>query len=336
MTTNRMDRGSRCLIALAAACMVWALFVPLWRIELDAPQYPEGLLLQIYPGGLGGDVEIINGLNHYIGMQTLHSEAFIEFRLLPFFIAGFGLLFLLIAIMARRRWLLVGFWAFVLFGIIAMVDFWRWEYNYGHDLDPNAAIKVPGMAYQPPLIGFKQLLNFGAYSVPDAGGWLFILAGLCLLLAVVRSGSWLKKVRLGKRIAVSAACLLVVCCSQTGPQPIVFGSDKCEHCRMTIADPRFAVEIQTKKGRYYKFDDLTCLNAYRTSHDAAAWRAIWVASFDHDHTLVPVEELFFVRANRFKGPMLGDVAAFASEAAAKNAAPDSTMMRWADLIKLLR
>jgi len=52
------------------------------------------------------------------------------------------------------------FTLFVLFGIIAMVDFWRWEYDYGHDLDPNAAIIVPGMAYQPPLIGFKQLLNF--------------------------------------------------------------------------------------------------------------------------------------------------------------------------------
>jgi len=52
-----------------------------------------------------------------------------------------------------------------------------------HDLDPNAAIKVPGMAYQPPLIGFKQLLNFGAYSIPDIGGWLFIGAGVLMVAA---------------------------------------------------------------------------------------------------------------------------------------------------------
>jgi len=66
-----------------------------------------------------------------------------------------------------------------------MIDFWKWEYDYGHDLDPAAAIKVPGMAYQPPLIGFKQLLNFGAYSIPDIGGWLFIGVGLILVFIVI-------------------------------------------------------------------------------------------------------------------------------------------------------
>ena len=73
---------------------------------------------------------------------------------------------------------------FVGFGIVAMVDFWKWEYQYGHDLNPDAAIKVPGMSYQPPLIGYKQLLNFGAYSMPDIGGWIFILAGLILVVII--------------------------------------------------------------------------------------------------------------------------------------------------------
>lgn len=82
--------------------------------------------------------------------------------------------------------------AFVLFGVVAMVDFWLWEYDYGHNLDPNAAIKVPGMAYQPPLIGFKQLLNFGAYSIPNIGGWLFVAAGVLLVIASVIE---IKKVR---------------------------------------------------------------------------------------------------------------------------------------------
>ena len=44
-----------------------------------------------------------------------------------------------------------------------MVDFYLWEYEYGHNLDPTAPIQVPGMSYQPPLIGYKMLLNFGAY-----------------------------------------------------------------------------------------------------------------------------------------------------------------------------
>lgn len=47
---------------------------------------PEGLGLSIYANKLGGDVDIINGLNHYIGMKTLHAEEFIEFTVLPYII----------------------------------------------------------------------------------------------------------------------------------------------------------------------------------------------------------------------------------------------------------
>jgi copper chaperone NosL len=68
----------------------------------------------------------------------------------------------------------------VLFIILSAIDFYRWNYEYGHNLDPHAAIIVPGMAYQPPLLGFKQLLNFGAYSIPDVGGWMLAAAGLLL------------------------------------------------------------------------------------------------------------------------------------------------------------
>ncbi len=74
------------------------------------------------------------------------------------------------------------------FGIIAMADFWKWEYNYGHNLNPDAAIIVPGMSYQPPLIGFKQLLNFGAYSIPDIGGWIFVVWGSYCCLSYVANG----------------------------------------------------------------------------------------------------------------------------------------------------
>jgi copper chaperone NosL len=182
---NNISLVSRLLLLVAAAFLVVSIFVPIWRIELDAPQYPEGLAMLIYANKLGGDVEIINGLNHYIGMQTLHAENFIEFTVLPYIIGAFALLFLLTAIIAKKKMLYVTFVSFALFGVLAMVDFWRWEYNYGHNLDPHAAIVVPGMAYQPPLIGFKQLLNFGAYSIPALGGWLFVACGAIALVLVL-------------------------------------------------------------------------------------------------------------------------------------------------------
>lgn len=149
--------------------------------------------MKIYAGKLGGDVEIINGLNHYIGMATLHAENFIEFTVLPYILGAFALLFVVAAAMAKKGMLSLSFISFLLFGILSMVDFWRWEYNYGHNLDPNAAIIVPGMSYQPPLIGYKQLLNFGAYSVPDTGGWLLLGAGLLLFAAMFYEFYYLKR-----------------------------------------------------------------------------------------------------------------------------------------------
>ena len=189
----KISKLSKLFLLISAAALVISLFVPIWRIYLDAPQYPEGLSLQIWANAIAGDVDIINGLNHYIGMKTLHTDDFIEFTILPYLIGVFALLFVIAAITRKKKLLYISFWAFLIFGVVAMADFWKWEYDYGHNLDPNAAIQVPGMAYQPPLIGFKQLLNFGAFSVPDIGGWLFVLAGVLLLVAVLTESKILKR-----------------------------------------------------------------------------------------------------------------------------------------------
>src|SRR5690554_4245526 len=165
------------MLLISGIALLAVIVLPIWRIELIAPQYPEGLELFIYSYKIDGQVDIINGLNHYIGMKVLHADDFIEFTVLPYLVGIYGLAFIVVGLIGKRRGLYILFGAFLLFGVVAMVDFWRWLYEYGHDLDPMAPIQVPGMAYQPPLIGFKQLLNFGAFSIPDIGGWIFISCG---------------------------------------------------------------------------------------------------------------------------------------------------------------
>jgi copper chaperone NosL len=166
----------------------------MWRIELNAPQYPEGLMLQLHANKIGGDVDIINGLNHYIGMATLHTENFFEFKILPYIFGAFALISLILVFINNRKTVFAFLITFVLFVILAGIDFYRWNYEYGHNLDPNAAIKVPGMAYQPPLIGYKQLLNFGAYSIPDIGGWMLAGAGVLLFVVVLKEFKFKKTV----------------------------------------------------------------------------------------------------------------------------------------------
>jgi copper chaperone NosL len=169
---------SRIWIALGSVLLIATYFLPIWRIDLWAPQYPEGLSMQIWLYKLSGQVDIINGLNHYIGMAHIKEEMFPEFKILPF-VVGFLIIFGLSTALLKNRKLLIAFAAtLVLSGIVALVDYYKWGYEYGHNLADDAAIKVPGMTYQPPLIGYKELLNFGAYSIPASGGWIFVILAL--------------------------------------------------------------------------------------------------------------------------------------------------------------
>lgn len=167
---------SRLLIALSALLMGSAYFVPLWQILMWAPQYPEGLKMEIWINNITGDVKVISALNHYIGMKHIEVEMFPEFQYMVYIVAGLIGFGLLTAISNRRImvWLFCGL--LIATGVAALVDFWLWGYDYGHNLDPTAAINIPGMTYQPPLIGTKQLLNFTAFSGPDVGGWIFLIA----------------------------------------------------------------------------------------------------------------------------------------------------------------
>ena len=137
MKNDKLKGWIRLLLIFCGLALIAVLFVPLWRIDLAAPQYPEGLMLLIYPNKLTGNVDIINGLNHYIGMKTLHTEDFVEFTVLPYFISFFAVAFILVAVISSRKLLNILFILFVSFGILAMYDFWRWEYNYGHNLNPK-------------------------------------------------------------------------------------------------------------------------------------------------------------------------------------------------------
>ncbi len=180
-----MKKTSRISVLIISLALISAYFLPIWEIELEAPQYPEGLGMNIWINKITGDLNTINGLNHYIGMKTIQPDSIKELTLMPY-ILGF-LIFSGIAVAALGRKRLLAAWVvfFMLLGIAGGVDFYLWEYDYGHDLNPEAAIKIPGMSYQPPLIGTKQLANFTAISVPDFGGYILIGAGVASLLILV-------------------------------------------------------------------------------------------------------------------------------------------------------
>ncbi len=182
-----MTRLSRLLAGTAALLLALLYVLPLWHVRLVAPQYPEGLGMHIHISSVLGatenDLTNINNLNHYIGMKRIESDAIPELAIMPWVVGALVVGGLLVAAAGKRKLLYTWTGGFLLLGVAGLVDFWRWEYDYGHNLDlEEAIIKIPGMSYQPPLIGSKQLLNFTATSWPASGG---VAAGVAFALGVV-------------------------------------------------------------------------------------------------------------------------------------------------------
>jgi copper chaperone NosL len=325
------------MAAFGSGALVAVFFLPVWRIDLFAPQYPEGLTMNIWINNLTGQVDIINGLNHYIGMKHITVGMFPEFIYLPYVVGFFMLLGMVIAISGNRKILFAYICLSVIGGALAMYDFYQWGYDYGHNLDPTAPIQVPGLSYQPPLFGHKRLLNFDAYSFPHVGGWIVIAAsGLMVAVWVI------EKLRLRKlknkpltKLALSSVLLLVLfssCSSQ--PEPFHYGQDLCHTCKMGIIDPKFGGELITTKGKLYKFDDLNCMALFIRSGKVPQSQIdkMVVINYEKEQDFMDVQKSYFLLSPALKSPMGGNTAAFASQEAAQklNTEINGKIIRWSD------
>lgn len=314
--------------------MVIAYYVPVWQILMWAPQYPEGLEMKIWLNTLTGDYKIISGLNHYIGMKHIEIEMFPEFEVMPYLLGGligFGVL----AALAGRKLGLISYVVLLIVAAVAgLTDFWLWGYDYGHNLDPTAPIIVPGMAYQPPLLGTKQLLNFTAYSGPDIGGYIILVSGL-LAIGVFVYEIRVSRKKLAPVMAAITTMLFISSCS-TSPEPIVYGSDGCHACKMTIVDKHFGAEVVTKKGKVYKFDDVRCVVGFVRSGEVEDTNVahLLVVDYANPTELIDAASAVLVRSPQIKSPMNGQVAAFSDARVAEEHLGrwDGSQLTWKNLV----
>jgi len=337
-----MSFPSRIIIALASLGLIATYFLPVWFIFLIAPQYPEGLTMNIWLNKITGQVDIINGLNHYIGMKHINADMFPEFDFLVYIVAFFILFGLIVAITGKRKLLFAFLVTTVLGGIAAMFDFYKWGYDYGHNLDPKAAIQIPGLSYQPPLLGHKTLLNFDAYSYPDSGGWVVIVCSTVLFL--VWGYEWYKNRKtsaavtspIKKTIPAAAFILAIVVVScNSKPEAFNYGKDICDDCKMTIMDPKFGGEIITKKGKLFKFDDAHCMVNFlkeKTIKENEIAKTVFI-DYQNEKNFLDVQSSYFVVSDRFNSPMNSNAAAFSSKELAQQKANENmgTIKNWEQL-----
>ena len=183
---------SRVCLLVGALAIGLSFFFPLWNIYLEAPQYQEGLQLDIYAyqlkaGNDGQDLFEINNLNHYIGMKPIKEADFVEMRWMPFALGLFILLTLRAAVFGQMGNLVDLLALFSYFGLFSLGAFYYRLYSYGHNLDPTAPMTIE--PFTPELFGKNQIANFTQWSYPQMGSYLLIL----YLVAILAAGWFSRK-----------------------------------------------------------------------------------------------------------------------------------------------
>lgn len=179
--------ASRPILALLVVPLVLSFFSPLWRISMEAPQYPNGLYMDIYAykvegGNNGQHLQEINTLNHYIGMRTLDGEAMADLDWIPFALGALCIFALRVAAIGSVSSLVD---VVVMTAYVSCFAFGRFIYTlytFGHHLKPDAPVKVPG--FMPAVLGSKQIANFTTHSWPQLGSLMLgiFATGLVVVL----------------------------------------------------------------------------------------------------------------------------------------------------------
>lgn len=171
--------------ATAAVLVAVSAFLPLWQMTMHAPQYPNGLVLTAYGTDMKGDLEEINILNHYVGINEIDPGSVVELRLFPYAMALVVGLVLAAAVAGNSRRVRIAvaamLWALPI-GMLADLQFWL--YRYGHDLNADAPVRID--PFTPRVLGSTEIVQFHTQTMVQAGFWLMVAAAL-----LVTVGPWL-------------------------------------------------------------------------------------------------------------------------------------------------
>jgi len=192
-----LNLRSRILVLISVIFLVSVFIFPLWRMQFFATFYPDGLKLYIYSYKLEGgktagrdDLREINTLNHYIGMKPLSQSDFAEFTYLPFVFGALGLLTLRAVVLGKVSTLVDLIVMYFYVGFFSILDFYNKLYTYGHNLAPDAPIKV--QPFTPPLFGKKLIAQFTVYSYPSLGTIGMFLTIVTLIIALILTSKEVK------------------------------------------------------------------------------------------------------------------------------------------------
>ncbi|MCC6320553.1 MAG: cytochrome C [Phycisphaerales bacterium] len=174
LRTRRMRYLTPTLIFMVSRVLLLvSIFFPYWHMELEAPQYPNGLFLTAYVNHLGGDVREIDGLNHYIGMRPLGEAAAFERTASVWAIIA---MFLLVegAAFVHSRWAVLLALPAISFPLGFIGDLYYWMRTFGLNLNPDAPLSSSVKPFVPTVVGDGGIGQFKTFATLGVGYWMAV------------------------------------------------------------------------------------------------------------------------------------------------------------------
>jgi hypothetical protein len=171
------------LLMLAALIIMISMFVPYWSMTMEAPQYPDGLVVNVYVNRLEGDMREIDELNHYLGMPPLDEGGQLERTISIYAITAMGLL-LIASVFIHNQWAAVLALPLLGYPFVFLADLFYILYTYGHSIDPNSALGGAIDPFTPPIFGRGVVGQFATVARPEIGLYLVVVAVITVLLGL--------------------------------------------------------------------------------------------------------------------------------------------------------
>lgn len=115
--------------------------------------------------------------------------------------------------------------------------------------------------------------------------------------------------------SVILALFLISC--EVSPQPINYGNEACEFCRMTIVDNQHASQLVNSNGKAYNFDAIECMINYTEENTETAYELYLINDFDNPGALIDAKTATYLISPQISSPMGANLSGFASEKAAQ-------------------
>jgi len=135
------------------------------------------------------------------------------------------------------------------------------------------------------------------------------------------------------------SCVFIIFfgCSQN-PEPLKYGFDSCEHCRMVITDNNYGAELITSKGKIFKYDSIECLAAYQSKLSDKDIHSMWVVNFYPPNELINTNDAYFLLSKNLKSPMGLYLSAYKAEASMIEVVNkySGNEIKWLDLVEYVK